>query len=58
MNCPTCGQPAPPLCDQCAHNDVMDGKGGWCERFNTWATHARSLRGQCRPAGDFWEAKE
>ena len=48
----------PPLCDACAYWNVMDGKGGWCELENQWCTHARSLRGGCRPAGDKFEERE
>ena len=49
---------APPLCDACVHWNVMDGKGGWCDLENQWCTHARSLRGGCRPAGDKFEERE
>ena len=48
----------PPLCDACAHWNVFDGRGGWCEMENQWCTHARSLRGGCRPAGDKFEERE
>lgn len=54
----TLPQILPPLCDSCAHWSVMDGKGGWCDRGNTWAGHFSKAGQPCGPTKALFEERE